>query len=53
MAITTVKTIDEPKTRNIVLYKFNNQNIGIANVIEISTEKIVISLIFINCSNLK
>ena len=38
---------------NYILYKFNNQNIGIANVIEISTAKIVRSLIFINCSNLK
>ena len=37
----------------MVLYKPCNQNIGIAIIVEINTAKIVISLILMNCSNLK
>ena len=53
MLINILKIIDVPVKRKIVLYKPDNQNIGIAKHIEVNTAKIVISLILINCSSLK
>ena len=53
MATATVKIIDEPAKRIIVLYKPTNQNIGIAKDIEINTAKIDVLLILTNCSSLR
>ena len=44
----TFNIIDDPTKRNIVLYKPNNQNIGIAKNIEITTANIVKSFISTN-----
>ena len=48
----TFNIIDDPTKRNIVLYKPNNQNIGIAKNIEITTANIVKSFISTNFSSL-
>jgi len=53
VAINTVNIIEEPWKRKIVLYNPISQNIGIASSIEISTAKVVTSLILTNSSSLK